>query len=341
MTARPKNNLWMADFMVGGIRFREFGFASKALAEAWELEARAALKRGLPPPPASPTKEPAKAFSVDDLVRYCTKHRWSDKKAGVALARNAELFSVFVSPDTAVSQALSQRSVDDYVAYLRDERECSGGTINRRLSAVSVLCDYAVRLEKLDKSPIISWQKEGEHRFRWFTEAEAEAIFKTLRHWGLVREAAFFEFLCDTGCRVGEALKLERRDVSAGERAKVTFWDTKNGKARTVPLTARAKAAVFQEASPRPGQRPFSDINRYVIRSTWDRLRLHLPWLEDAVVHTFRHTCASWLVQRGVDLMRVKEWMGHSAIQTTLRYAKLAPKHLEDLVNILEKRENV
>jgi integrase len=331
MTARPKTeNTWMADFMVGGTRYREFGFPSKASAEAWELSARSALKMGLPVPAPSLTQAKETTFTIMDLVRYCARHHWSGKKASENLIRNAELFAKFVGADTPASQALRQQEVDDYVAHLRDETECAGSTINRRLSSVSVMIDYADRLNRLEgRAPRLSWQKEGEHRFRWFTEAEAKAIFDTLRSWGLNDMAALFEFLCDTGCRVGEALKLEARDLQAG---RATFWDTKNGKSRTVPLTKRALAAAS-----RPGLKPFGDITRHDIRFAWAKLRAHYPWLKDAVVHTFRHTCASWLVQRGIDLMRVKEWMGHAAIATTLRYAKLSPKHLDELVLALEK----
>jgi integrase len=43
--------------------------------------------------------------------------------------------------------------------------------------------------------------------------------------------------------------------------------------------------------------------------------------------HTLRHTFASHLVMAGVDLPSLKELMGHSSIQTTMRYAHLAPDH--------------
>ncbi len=48
--------------------------------------------------------------------------------------------------------------------------------------------------------------------------------------------------------------------------------------------------------------------------------------------HSLRHTYASWLVEGGVDLYRVKELMGHSSIQTTMRYAHLAPDNLRNEV---------
>jgi len=49
--------------------------------------------------------------------------------------------------------------------------------------------------------------------------------------------------------------------------------------------------------------------------------------------HSLRHTAASRRVMAGVDLVSVKEILGHRDIQTTLRYAHLAPGHLREAVN--------
>ena len=51
---------------------------------------------------------------------------------------------------------------------------------------------------------------------------------------------------------------------------------------------------------------------------------------------TLRHTTASWLAQAGVDLARIREHMRHTNIQTTLRYAHLLPRHLDDVVEALD-----
>ncbi len=40
-------------------------------------------------------------------------------------------------------------------------------------------------------------------------------------------------------------------------------------------------------------------------------------------VHTLRHTHASWLAQSGVDILHIKEQLGHKKIETTMRYSHL------------------
>lgn len=55
--------------------------------------------------------------------------------------------------------------------------------------------------------------------------------------------------------------------------------------------------------------------------------------IQGACWHTLRHTAASRRVMAGVDLVSVKEILGHRDIQTTLRYSHLSREHLQEAVN--------
>ena len=57
---------------------------------------------------------------------------------------------------------------------------------------------------------------------------------------------------------------------------------------------------------------------------------------KEFVIHATRHTCASRMVNAGVDLYVVKEVLGHASIQVTEKYAHLAPHKLIDAMSVLE-----
>ena len=55
--------------------------------------------------------------------------------------------------------------------------------------------------------------------------------------------------------------------------------------------------------------------------------------IQGACWHTLRHTAASRRIMAGVDLVAVKEILGHRDIVPTLRYSHLSPGHLQDAIN--------
>ena len=58
-------------------------------------------------------------------------------------------------------------------------------------------------------------------------------------------------------------------------------------------------------------------------------------------MHSLRHTTATRLIHKGIDLYTVKEWLGHSTIQITERYAHLNPGKLVQAANMLEVEREI
>lgn len=66
------------------------------------------------------------------------------------------------------------------------------------------------------------------------------------------------------------------------------------------------------------------------------RKAVKLAGIEDFRIHDLRHTFASWLVSEGVELVKVRDLLGHTSIKMTERYAHLMPDRLHDAVEVLD-----
>lgn len=329
MAVRQRGTGWQADVQYKGARARE-SFLTEAEARRWETAARAALKLGKRVPVVEKGPSGPVGRTLQECLEAAEKLHWRSLRSNNSF-KNARKFVDWVGPLADPMEVLTSEKIEEFVSsHLMDERKVTNGTVNRYLSALGTLIKFA-KVPKPDISHL--WRKEGKGRVRFYTDEEEALILQTWLLWSRLKERDFFMFLIDTGARpFSEGTATQWRDI--GQR-KVTWWDTKNNKPRTVPLTTRAWEAVEKYRGNKLVG-PFADINTFNLDRLYGRTRVHLPQLHDTVLYTARHTCCSRLVQRGADLMRVKEWMGHKNINTTMGYAHLAPQHLMDVAHLLE-----
>ena len=59
--------------------------------------------------------------------------------------------------------------------------------------------------------------------------------------------------------------------------------------------------------------------------------------MRDIRWHDLRHTFASNLIAAGVPILQVQQWLGHSTIQMTMRYAHLAPDTNNHMISVLDE----
>ncbi len=201
----------------------------------------------------------------------------------------------------------------------------SGSTVNRKISNLRMMLKTARDQGWIQSVPKLPMRTEGKHRIRWMNETEELKVLAACSHLGLDE---LYDFICtaiDTGFRRGELLGLQPSDFINGN-LHLHDGETKSGKGRSVPVTKRVAAIL----SRRDDQRKVFSLTESSLRRQWGILKDYLGLNDDTqfIVHMLRHTCASRLVQRGVPLAVVKSWMGHANIETTLRYAHLAPDSL-------------
>ena len=142
--------------------------------------------------------------------------------------------------------------------------------------------------------------------------------------------------LIDLGCRVNELLNLEKRFVDF-KNNQINFNDRKNDQAVAVPMTQRVLWIMNLYYYSVNDTDKLFDLNYSELNAIWQRARKDLGYADKKfyTIHLCRHTCASRLVQRGVPILLVKDWLGHEDIENTMIYAHLAPKALHSVVNVL------
>ena len=142
--------------------------------------------------------------------------------------------------------------------------------------------------------------------------------------------------LIDLGCRVNELLGLEKRFVDF-DNNQINFIDRKNDQAVAVPMTNRVQSIIRRYYREVKDFDKLFDLNYSELNAIWQKARRDLGYADKKfyTLHLCRHTCASRLVQRGVPILLVKDWLGHEDIENTMIYAHLAPKALHSVVNVL------
>lgn len=217
-------------------------------------------------------------------------------------------------------------------------RKNIGGTLHRILAC-------ALEWDALAKLPRFPKVKVPDAKWDFFTREETETLLASVSD-PFDRAAILFAFR--TGARSGEQIAFRWDDIDwsnrlvvfrrAASRGKV--GPTKSGRERKVPLTPQLADAL--RAMPRRlrSDLVFSAPDGSQL-DTWHLSRRLDHYCAKAGLrkirrHDARHSFASQAVMAGVPLPRVQQWLGHSTIAMTMKYAHLAPATTAELTNALE-----
>jgi len=272
-------------------------------------------------------------WTLGEAVEKCIEKVWSGKLSEDTAVYRANMVLDFFKSETMLD-AITTDMIDGWIARLKQSGN-SNATVNRKLAALSKIMTFAHRRGKMTTRPHLERQRESQGRIRFLTQEEEARALAFLAQWGKDCHAEALCVLVDTGMRPSELWRLEHRDLDFTSGL-LSIWQTKNGEARSVPMTQRVQEILKRRSEGTRGPLfPFS--NRWM-QNGWDKAKTAMDLTRDDqfVPYALRHTCASRLVQRGVHLAVVQKWMGHKTIGITMRYAHLSPANLMEAVKVLE-----
>jgi integrase len=221
-------------------------------------------------------------------------------------------------------------------------------SIQYALAVVRQVFNHAIKNEVYsgdNPARKVTKPKVDNRRIRFLTHREADLLLANLMARSQqLHDIALLSLHC--GLRAGEIFDLTWGCVNF-TNGSIILLNTKSGKNRTVYMTHEVRGMLSAKNPRKPTDLVFTGRTKDKIKEisnafnrAIDELGLNIG-IEDprlkAYFHSLRHTYASWLVQRGVDLYTVKELMGHSTLAMTERYSHLRKENLTNAVKIFEE----
>lgn len=326
MGIKRRGDSWQVDLSYGkpAKRIRR-SFTTESAAKRWKALTLQNLDRGIEPESGSSTG--AVPTTLGQLREVTLRSVWRGTRGETTAATNSgEVVEILGA--TRPLAALDATWVGELTQTLV-ARGQKPATVNRKLAAFSRMLSFAQQTGAIAVRPTVTRLKEPQGRTRWLSWAEQDDLFDELGDEAIRRLCVF---LVETGVRVSDALRVRWGDIiPAGERWAVEIKQPKNDEPRAVPIVATLAAEL--DALRHLPDGPFQRIPQSRVNTVWNAAKARVPWAADdaeVVPHCLRHTCASRLVQAGVDILTVRRWMGHKTLRVTMRYAHLAPDFLTE-----------
>jgi site-specific recombinase XerD len=242
-------------------------------------------------------------------------------KAYAYQARRFLHFSPF--PVDQIDQGLAHK----YLVHLKDVKKLSGSTINQALFAIRFLF-----IEIIHKPWDLNHFRCHKRRQKLPVVLSIKEIFKIVAEINNLKHRMVIMTMYSAGLRISEATHLRCLDIDSNEM-RIMIRNAKGQKDRLVMLSPRLLPDLreyWHSYRPGtwlfPGQDPRQPIGPKTIQRVFKSARDAAGIAKPATPHSLRHSFAVHLLEAGINLKYIQELLGHSSIQSTLKYLKLAPE---------------
>jgi integrase/recombinase XerD len=250
-------------------------------------------------------------------------------------------------PEKLTMVRLTKEFVLGFLNWLETERHCSIHTRNQRLAVIHSFCRYIQKefpenLYETQKILAIPNKKSEKPLVSYLTGDEMRIILSqpdSSTKKGF-RDLVLLSVLYDTAARVDELINLKVKDVRLMNPAVITLHG-KGNKVRLVPIMNNTKSMLACYLDTRKIRSGMADTESLLFvnqrrqkLSRWGISYIINKYLEQAKTdtaftvsfpvtpHIFRHSKAMHLLQSGVNLIYIRDFLGHNDCSTTEIYAR-------------------
>lgn len=257
---------------------------------------------------------------------------------------------LIIKPEKLCFIKMSKKMIEDFLIWLEIEKKCSISTRNQRLAALHAFFRY-VQIEAPEYMALcndilsIRSKKTPSPEMNYLSIEGIRELLATpnmrLKHER--RDLAVLALLYDTGARVQEIADLKVADIRITNLATIKLTG-KGNKARIIPLMPQTiniikkymieSNLLFESSISNPlfFNRSNEKLTRagiaYILNKYVELARGNHPDLYPLKVtpHILRHSKAMHLLQENVNLIYIRDFLGHASVTTTEIYAKSNPE---------------
>lgn len=290
--------------------------------------------------------------ALEAYLKYLTQRACSPKTIDESKRGLRHYLSFLKDQDVSLVMDITDTLNQDYISsrfYIMNQfgRQNVAATRNNEIKVVRSFLTYLFTQELLETSlaETLRYCKLGSRIPKdILTKRELLKVFKLpkLTTPKGLRDRMILEVLYATGIRRGELVGLRLQDIDFTQKT-LFVHKGKGLKPRVVPVNETALSYLkeyIQSARPMllAAHKDKKKTDQLVLgtRKPMDNantlnseLKPYFKTLKKKIgIHSFRHTCATHLLQAGMPLRHVQELLGHDKLDTTIRYLQL---HLKDL----------
>ncbi len=258
-----------------------------------------------------------------------------------------------ITADAITFGILDRQKITGFLDWLEKKRNCKPRTRNQRLAAISSFSDYVQRTSvdttlEFRRAILSVDSKKANNPIRAFFTKEEVKLLLELPKTGrfALRDQTIFVFMYASGARAQEVCDLRVRDISFDESKTYIILHGKGNKSRRIaisemPGTVLSKYIQQTGKSLSPDSFVFNSqthdhmsiscveeiYKKYISKISEENSGLFSGKYSP---HSMRHTTATHMVEAGVPLIVIKNFLGHSSIQTTQIYAKISQSQLDE-----------
>ncbi len=332
MSVSKRKNKWYCRFQINGERHHYLceGAMSKQQAEQIEASLKFKIMQQQNGVILKESKDIKLKTLLDDFIQYSLINKKSHQTDVYAVKILKNYFK------ETYANKLTLKDLEKFKQYLLVERKVSNATFNRYRALLSKTYNIGIANKLLKENPIhaLKQMKEQNFKIRFLTKAEENNLLNVTDK--------YFPYLSDliicalqTGMRRGEIFNLKWSNIDF-EFNYIELLETKSGKSRKIPLSDKLKDILNKQQHiseyvfiNKETKAPYTDIKHSF------QTALNKAHIENFRFHDLRHTVATRLIEKGIDVVVVKEILGHSDIQTTMRYAHAVPKRKIEAISVL------